>query len=248
MLNQMGGEPEEPDEQPPEEDEDKKRGKLDPLVKVFLLKQAVQQPLPDPPATKQRERYRMNYQQEVQREDENFSRGMNQWAAHRSRLKTEISRKMQSMRAFSKPPTAVLKPPPFEETFYQTRISEAVRGGRSYLQGELSKEALNTETGLSCFDRRRVKTVSGGKPFAQILEENKRINRREEWLEEIEDIKGKFAKGKVFTSLHAMRGGLMHPEEQAEDEHADKLEYPVSLLSNPFFVVKKKKKKGKKKK
>jgi hypothetical protein len=28
----------------------------------------------------------------------------------------------------------------------------------------------------------------------------------------------------------------------------EKVEYPTSLLSNPFFVVKKKKKKGKKKK
>jgi hypothetical protein len=45
-----------------------------------------------------------------------------------------------------------------------------------------------------------------------------------------------------------MKGGLMHSEEPDETERLDKVEYPVSLLSNPFFVVKKKKKKGKKKK
>ncbi len=38
LLNQMGGEPEEPEEVVIE-DENKKKGKLDPLVKVFLRKQ-----------------------------------------------------------------------------------------------------------------------------------------------------------------------------------------------------------------
>jgi hypothetical protein len=32
-------------------------------------------------------------------------------------------------------------------------------------------------------------------------------------LDEIEDIKLKFAKQKIFTSMDAMRKGLMHPEE-----------------------------------
>lgn len=39
MMNQMGGEPQEPEDAPIEEDQDKKKGKLDPFVKVFLLKQ-----------------------------------------------------------------------------------------------------------------------------------------------------------------------------------------------------------------
>lgn len=66
---------------------------------------------------------------------------------------------------------------------------------------------------MSCFDRRRVKTVaaSTNKPFAQILEENKRTQLREETLDEIADIKEKFAKQKIFASLNAMKEGLLQP-------------------------------------
>jgi len=91
-------------------------------------------------------------------------------------------------------------------------------------------------------------TANAAKPFSQILLDNKRINKREDFLDEIQGIKTKFAKNKIFTSLDAMKGGLMHLEEPDEGEKLDKVEYPVSLLSNPFFAVKKKKKKGKKRK
>lgn len=41
MMNQMGGQPEQPEEAAVEDDDDKekKKGKLDPFVKVFLMKQ-----------------------------------------------------------------------------------------------------------------------------------------------------------------------------------------------------------------
>jgi hypothetical protein len=58
-----------------------------------------------------------------------------------------------------------------EGAFYKTRINEAIRDGRNYMKGELNKEPLNTEGGLSCFDRRRAKTLasSTNKPFSEII-------------------------------------------------------------------------------
>lgn len=88
--------------------------------------------------------------------------------------------------------------------------------------------------------------ASANKTFSHILEENRRANQREEGLAEIESIKHKFSKHKIFTSMQAMKGGLMQQEER-EEEEAARVEYPVCLLSNPFFVGKKKKKKKTKK-
>ena len=53
--------------------------------------------------------------------------------------------------------------------------------------------------------------ASTNKPFAQILEENKHTQLREETLDEIADIKEKFAKQKIFASLNAMKEGLLQP-------------------------------------
>lgn len=55
------------------------------------------------------------------------------WASKRSRLKTEINRKMQSMRAF-KDMGAGKEPHKIEDALYKTRINEAIRDGRSYLK------------------------------------------------------------------------------------------------------------------
>lgn len=59
----MGGEPEEPEEAIIE-DEDKKKGKLDPFVKVFLRKQITEKEKEgafEHPPINQLERYRNNY-------------------------------------------------------------------------------------------------------------------------------------------------------------------------------------------
>ena len=92
-MNQMGGEPEEPEEAPPEEDEDKKRGKLDPLVKVFLLRQQKEKEKQkqkdfECPPIGQLERLKGNYKQQLQKEDDDLKGHMIDWAAKRSRFKT----------------------------------------------------------------------------------------------------------------------------------------------------------------
>jgi hypothetical protein len=176
---------------------------------------------------------------------------MHDWAAKRCRFKTEVTRKVQAGRMHHNHTTEIAPEALTEQTFYQTRVSEAIRDGRKYLRGELNREPLNVEGGLSCFDRPRIRTMaaSTNKPFSRILSENRRGTQKEECLSEIERIKQKFAKHKIFTSMQAMRGGLMQEEERGEEERLERVEYPVSLLSNPFFPgKKKKKKKGKKKK
>jgi hypothetical protein len=55
------------------------------------------------------------------------------WASKRSRLKTEINRKMQSMRAF-RDINSIKEPHKVEDALYKTRINEAIRDGRSYLK------------------------------------------------------------------------------------------------------------------
>lgn len=75
------------------------------------------------------------------------------------------------MRAF-KDMGAGKEPHKIEDALYKTRINEAIRDGRSYLKRQINKEPLNSEEGLSCFDKRRVKTAattSTPKPFSQIL-------------------------------------------------------------------------------
>ena len=66
----------------------------------------------------------------------------------------------------------------FEEDISFARINETINEQRKFISGELKREHLNTETGLSVFDRRRIKTESAGKPLSFILNENKRINQK----------------------------------------------------------------------
>lgn len=169
------------------------------------------------PPINQLERYRNNYKEALQREDEIFSRKMNEWASKKTRFKTEVSRKIQSIKMYHNQTVTLPQENTIENVFYQTRINEAVRDGRKYLKGELNKEPLNTEGSLSCFDRRRAKTLvsSTNKPFSQIIEQNRRVYQKDDSLWEIEKIKDNFAKKKIFTSMQTMKGGLMHPEERA---------------------------------
>jgi hypothetical protein len=58
----------------------------------------------------------------MQREDDNFKGYMLDWAANRSRFKTEVNRKMQSMRAF-KDMSVVKEPRKVEDAMYKARIN-----------------------------------------------------------------------------------------------------------------------------
>ena len=121
-----------------EEEEDKKKGKLDPLVKVFLRKQIEEQEKEEKfkhPPIDQLERYRNNYKEALLKEDEHFSRYMNDWAAKRSRFKTEASRKIQCIRMTHNNTAKLSTEPTFEEGIYYNRINETIRDCRNYVKG-----------------------------------------------------------------------------------------------------------------
>ena len=248
MLDQLGGDPDpdEAEEEPPEDD-DAKKGKLDPLVKGFALRDQEQKEKLhtfDHPPINNLERYRRQYQQMVKRTDQQFEQQMSEWTAKRARIKTEANRRQVASR-----PLTLLNKTTQHNTYHQSRINETIRQARPYLAHENTRESLNVEKGLSRFDRGRAKTEASApapKALSAILQDNKRSNGPEDLMAEMEDIKGKFARQKIFTSLNAMRGGLMHPEDKEEGEEQEHVEYPTSLISNPFFVVKKKKKTKKK--
>ena len=52
-------------------------------------------------------------------------------------------------------------------------------------EGEFIRENLNTEAGMTYFDRRRIKTEETQKPFSSILEEHSKSNEQELTLTEI---------------------------------------------------------------
>lgn len=69
---------------------------------------------------------------------------MSDWAAKRGRLKTEVARKVQSIRINPNQTAALSSATDFDHSFTKTRVNEAIRDGRNYVKGELSRERLNT--------------------------------------------------------------------------------------------------------
>ena len=65
---------------------------------------------------------------------------MSEWASKRCRIKTEMSRKAQSIRIHPNRTANLTTESTIEETFYQTRINEAIREGRNYLRGDVNRE------------------------------------------------------------------------------------------------------------
>ena len=64
---------------------------------------------------------------------------MNTWAAKRTRFKTEVARKAQSIRMNPNRVSTLASEASFDHSFSQTRVNEAIRDGRNYVKGELSK-------------------------------------------------------------------------------------------------------------
>lgn len=52
------------------------------------------------------------------------------------------------------------------------------------------------------------------KHFSAVLEDNKRINQKTEYLDEIHRLKEKFAKYKLYTPLDNFKNAIVHPEEK----------------------------------
>ncbi len=58
------------------------------------------------------------------------------------------------------------------------------------------------------------------KHFSSVLEDNKRLDQKSEYLDEIQKLKEKFAKYKLYTPLESFKNAIMHPEEK-ESKWAD---------------------------
>ena len=69
---------------------------------------------------------------------------MSDWAAKRGRFKTEVARRVQSIRINTNQTAALSSATDFDHSFTKTRVNEAIRDGRNYVKGELSRERLNT--------------------------------------------------------------------------------------------------------
>jgi hypothetical protein len=69
---------------------------------------------------------------------------------------------------------------------------------------------------MSAFDRKRAKTEvsSTMRAFSSVLEDNKRVEQKSEYMEEVQRLKEKFAKYKLFTPLDSFKKAIMHPEEK----------------------------------
>ena len=112
---------------------------------------------------------------------------------------------------------------------------------------EIPPDKLNAQQGLSLFDRRRIKTQASNKPFSSILGDHSKRIEQDTTLQEINSIKQKFSKYKLYTPLDKLIKGLAPPDDE-EFEGDEKILWPNSqMLSNTFFKVAKKKKKKKKK-
>jgi hypothetical protein len=83
------------------------------------------------------------------------------------------------------------------------RINRAIHEGKTFVGGDLSKERLNTEPGLSVFskNKERVSSIRSTRTFESILKEHNRHNTSESLMEEVEDLKNKLASKKVYASL-----------------------------------------------
>ena len=104
---------------------------------------------------------------------------------------------------------------------------------------------MNTEAGLSLFDRKRVRTEESHKPFSSILDDYSTRAEKQSTLDEITLIKEKFTKNKIYTPMDNLMKGLTYLEN--ETSNAEKITLPPTQLpSNPFMKVAKKKKKKKK--
>ena len=65
---------------------------------------------------------------------------------------------------------------------------------------------------MSVYGRNRVKTEGGLKTFSSILEDRKRIDQKSHYLDQIQELKGKFAKYRLYTPLDNFKKAIIHPE------------------------------------
>ena len=123
----------------------------------------------------------------------------------------------------------------------QMRVNRAIQEGKLFIK-DISSEMMDPQVGLSVFSKskEKVTSVKSTRTFESILKEHRRQNTSEELMDEVEDLKTKLAKKRVYASLDLLKKSILPPEE-GELSLGRKTERPLSLLSNPMAKKKKKK-------
>lgn len=126
-------------------------------------------------SAQRREEKLFNKKNQQVREDFSAINYLQAWGAYRARSKMQKARKHESakglMKRYQNKPQNTVSGKYIETEMNDLKRNKVIKQHEKKLQKEeFIRETLNTEPGMTYFDRRRIKTEAAQKPFSSILD------------------------------------------------------------------------------